>query len=171
MGRQQVIFGQSAENWVIASLMQYRSSGLADGHKNWPEIIQKGYQARVVGKAGPDFTFYVRGRAILLEVKTWEAKDRHTYSFPHTQDGLRKRQQYERLCQLVEGGGCLGFYLVCWRHKSFDLDWRLHPVPGGFLEQENGLVFTRQDGWPVKRVGEGWPDWLQTVSKYTKVDR
>ena len=148
--------GKTTENWAEASFIQYRSLGLANYQKNYPEIIQKGYNARVVGKAGPDWTLSLAptGRTCHLETKAWNNKDSHFYDFRGNH--YKRRDQYLTLLRWTEFGA-LGFYLVFWRGAE---EWRLHPVQE-VEYKEDGLQFERGNGWFVPC--EGWPDWLGVV--------
>lgn len=159
--------GANIEGWVDASLKIYYHSGLIMSQVNYPEISQRGYQATVIGKAGPDRTVAVLamgGRCVQLEIKTWGAKDEHLYSFIGSKSEMRRRLQYDTLIEWQKAGA-LAFYLVCWRYRSFGLDWRLYPVNKIPLV-ETGLAFSRQAGLLIPVHPEGWPDWLNTIIDY-----
>lgn len=149
------------ENLVEASLRQYTVDGLAHAQRNWPEIMQQGYRAIVVGKAGPDWTVFSQGKAIQLEVKTWKGRDSHKFSFTGTRSKMRRRAQWQALQDAARDGGVGAFYLAAWRHDSFEggMEWRLHdamtiPYGGDYLQ------FRREDGLLVPTSPGGWPDWL-----------
>lgn len=157
MGREAQIQGRSKENWVEAGLLQYRIDGLADYQRNYPEIVQQGYLATVVGQAGPDWTVFCRGRAIQLEVKTWRARDTHLLTWVGGKRQQRIRIQFETILQNAQVGGCLAFYLVCWRWHRYGVEWRLYPVTEIPVE-DRGLRFLRKDG-KLAHCDE-YPDWL-----------
>ena len=125
-----------------------------------------GFKAIVVGKAGPDWTVFCQGRAAQLEVKTWKGKDRHYYTFAGSPAKSRRRAQYLALLEAVESGGCVGCYLVAWRHPSFEdgVEWRLYDVRD-VPNDGGGLRFEREEGQAVPTALEGWPDWLGVIWK------
>lgn len=158
------IAGDANENEVEASLRQYAVDGLLHAQRNYPEIVvHNGYQATVVGKAGPDWTCTVApmaGRTVHLEVKTFKAKNRRLYKFIGDKSKRRRRLQYQTMCDAVECGA-LAYYLVCWRYKD-TIDWRLYPV--WTLDAVGGrIAFEREAGIAVA-APDGWPDWLAAIT-------
>ena len=165
MGYQAQRIGANIEGWVDASLKVYHFEDRLFSQVNYPEIHQKGYKATVIGKAGPDRTAVVTdlgGRCIQMEIKTWAGKDRHLYRFTGGKSEMRRREQYLTLLEW-DKFGAITFYLVCWRHKSFDRDWRIHPVRDIPWEQGRGLQFIRESGILVRETNQGWPDWLAPI--------
>lgn len=152
--------GRLAEDQVDISLRAYRARRLACGVATYPEVTyfraigKKGsFEGRYTGKGAPDRAVALRqiwGRLCWLEIKTWEAKNKHT---------LRRRiHQYHQMKDAIDAGGALGFYLVKWRWEML-AEWRLYPV--GLLAENNegGIVFVREAGKPVDN-SQGFPDWL-----------
>lgn len=150
--------GATAETDFETSLTQYRLLGLATGQRNYPEIVQNGFRATVIGKASTDFTAFITGGpAIQIEVKTWADKDTHKMSFAG-KEGLKLRQQYEMMCDFARFTPTV--YLVLWRWQG-RRDWRIYPVLS-IPQTDNGLLFERERGQTVAE-GDGWPEWLEAV--------
>lgn len=139
--------GKLAEELVDYSFNRYDMWWSA----TWPEVvfIAKG-KARATGRALPDRIALYRGQLLVMEIKTWRAKDRYS---------LRKRlHQFDCMTEMAKHGATC-FYLVLWRWD--DLEWRLYPV--GSLEEEDGRIeFVREEG---KLVGGEVPDWLGVVDE------
>lgn len=146
--------GQFAELLVEPSFRRYQADGVQlTWTKTYPSFVvldRSGGQATVVftDVGPPDYALCISGRAAWLEVKTWQARDKHTE---------RKRlHQYRHILDTIRAGG-LGGYLVLWRWKGAE-EWRYYRaesiplVPGG-------LVFERSAGVRCDD-SQGWPDWL-----------
>ncbi len=157
--------GNSAQLAFEASYTAYRSRGLATGQRNYPEIVQWGCEARVIGKASTDYTALITGgKVVQFEVKTWGSKDTHTMSFDGKK-GLQLRQQY--LMMLDYADFVPTVYLVLWRWGKYPYEsreWRIYSVKSVPLT-ENGLQFKRQEGSLVMETTEGWPDWLGIMTE------
>lgn len=156
MGRESQAYGAVAEELVDISLRRYHADGLVAWAPTYPEVrfVSKG-QARATGEALPDRCVAIRslgGRLLWLEIKTWQAKNRHT---------LRQRlHQLAQMRDFAQFGGAMGAYLVAWRWDG-TIDWRLYPALS--LAAQNGaVVFCREDGLPVDDEN-GFPDWLPAV--------
>lgn len=146
--------GQLAESLVELSLHQYQADGVPlTWIKTYPEF-------RVLDRSGgkvtgffadtgpPDYALALFGRAGWLEVKTWQARDRHT---------LRERlYQYRHILDTIRAGG-LGGYLVLWRWKGTE-EWRYYRAES-LPQVDGGLVFERSAGAKCDD-SQGWPDWL-----------
>jgi hypothetical protein len=153
--------GNSAQVAFEASLAQYRVLGLATGQRNYPEISQRGFNARVIGKASTDYTAFIApGKSVQFEVKTWQARDEHTYSFDG-KAGMQRRTQY--LMMVTFASFIPTVYLVLWRFRDGQ-EWRIYPVLD-VPQIRNGLFFVREAGWLVEETRDGWPDWLGIISK------
>lgn len=160
MARKSQAVGKSYEAQVDLSLARYQAQGLADSQINYPEIVVTRFpNARIVGKAGSDRTATLAGqggRTCHLEIKTWQAKDKHTYSFTGSASNQRRRAQYRRLLRAVKFGA-IACYLVCWRYNGSE-EWRLYPVEM-LVGDQAGLEFIRTEGIYISDDA-GYPDWL-----------
>lgn len=93
------------------------------------------------------------GLSCWIELKTWEAKSRHT---------LRKRlHQHRFMFDAVTVSSALGFYIVKWRWGG-SADWRLHPV-AGLQCIEGGIVFKCSEGVEVSQDSQGLPRWYDAI--------
>lgn len=160
MARKSQAVGKSYEAQVDLSLARYQALGLADSQVNYPEItITRFPAARIIGKAGADRTVTLAGqggRTCHLEIKTWLAKEKHTYSFTGSASNQRRRAQYRRLLRAVKFGA-IACYLVCWRYNGRE-EWRLYPVEW-LVAGLTGLEFVRTEGIYISDDA-GYPDWL-----------
>ena len=151
--------GKLAEDQVDISLRTYRSFSMAAGVKTFPEVTyvkpvggRGSFEGRYTGQGAPDRAVAIRhlgGRLCWLEIKTWQAKDRHTLG--------QRLHQFFHMKSAIEDGGALGFYLVKWRWDQAE-EWRLYPVHSLRVD-EMRMVFEREVGWLVA-ADQGWPDWL-----------
>ena len=154
--------GTLAEKQVDLSLRRYRTLGLAVGVPTYPKPLVVGYDKRLKAQlvrfteqGPPDRSISIKalgGRACWLEIKTWQAENKHTLS--------KRIHQYHQMQGAMRYGAALGFYLVKWRTKGGD-DWRLYPVQD-LVEQHLQIVFRREQGRKVEVV-RGYPDWLAVV--------
>lgn len=93
------------------------------------------------------------GLSCWVELKTWEAKNKHT---------LRKRlHQHRFMFDAVTLSGALGFYLVKWRWQR-SADWRLHPA-ASLKCIEGGIVFDCSEGIPVAQDSQSLPRWYDAI--------
>ena len=157
--------GDLAESQVDLSLRRYRAEGLADGVATYPKVLVIGFDkrqncvlARFTEQGTPDRAIAIKalgGRLCWLEIKTWQAENKHTL--------IKRIHQFHLMQNAITDGGALGFYLVKWRTKTGD-DWRLYPVQS-LTEDELQIVFRRKQGQAVSEA-DGYPDWLPPVLEF-----
>jgi len=158
MGRKAQSEGDLAERWAERSFRQYQADGRLVWYRTYPEIRVlyqgKGNSPNVIitGEATPDYLLCIEGRLLWLEVKTWEAMDRHTEN--------RRLHQYRQMCETAQAGG-MAAYLVLWKWDTSS-EWRLHPVQSLKTQASGNLLFERYEGIPVND-SQGWPDWLSAL--------
>ncbi len=154
--------GALAEQEVDLSLSRYQADRMAYGVPTYPKVLvvgfnkrKKVFEVRFTEHGAPDRAVAITrlgGRLCWLEVKTWEAENKHTLT--------KRLHQFYQMKESIYSGGALGFYLVKWRTKAGD-DWRLYPVQE-LVEGEGRIVFRREKGVAVE-TGRGYPDWLPVV--------
>jgi len=163
MGHVSQAVGAGAEEMVDWTLGRYAANGLLAWARTYPEVkfLGKG-QARATGAALPDRCVAIRawgGRLLWLEIKTWQAKDRHS---------LRQRlHQFEQMVEFEANGGALGAYLVAWGWDG-EIEWRLYPVRN-LMVKEGRIVFVRDRGWHVPDAN-GLPAWLPLIKRMIGVE-
>jgi len=144
--------GSYFEGCLEAQHELYRLTHRALVRKTYPMVKFSGghnVQARAIQEGLPDYVGVLfGGRAVLMEAKTWKARDCHTHR--------ERMHQAIQLQQWAQMGAAAG-YLVGWRwHDQFDIRW--YPMSGlDIRSDQHGeyLVFLRNEGVPVQSF-----DWL-----------
>lgn len=140
--------GKVAEHLVDLSLNQYDLWW----SPTWPEVIFLGKgNIRVTGNALPDRIAIHDGHPIMIEIKTWKAKNQYT---------LRKRLHQYDILKDVSDHKATCFYLVLWRWQDQE-EWRLYLIEE-LEKQRDSIIFQRKEG----RYVEGdIPQWLPVLTR------